>query len=171
MGIFDWLFGKKSKDSEVNDISIKKGEVKKKTKRKNRSNTKKLNVSSLYNKGDIIAIAIVYEGHLPEGYALDERNLASEIIDRAHQAGQLSGVMLSAHAGIRANRANESAWYSGSYEPVDDLPSMLNECLKDCHERMIANGEIPGPMELKTIQTKGWSSVASTVWVGMHIKQ
>lgn len=132
---------------------------------------KTTDVPSLYNKGDIIAMAIVYKGHLPQGYVLDERELASEIIDRAHQASQLSEVRLSAHAGIRARRANEAAWYAGSYEPVDDLPSILNDCLKDCRERLIANGEVPGPMPLKTIQMKGWSSVASTVWVGMHIKQ
>ena len=124
----------------------------------------------LYQENEIIAMAIVYEGHLPQGYTLDKYELASEIIDRAHQSGLPSEMRLSLHTAIRAQRANESEYYAGSYEPIDDLPAMLKDCLKDVHEKMIANGEIPGPMSLKSKQFKSWSSVASTVWVSVHIR-
>jgi hypothetical protein len=73
----------------------------------------------LYKKNDIIAMAIVYEGHLPQGYTLDKRELASEIIDRAHQSGLPSEIKLSPHTAIKAQRANEAAYWVGSYEPTE----------------------------------------------------
>ena len=125
----------------------------------------------LYNINDIVAMAIVYKGHLPQGYKLDKRELASEIIDRAHQSGLPSEIRLSSHTAIREQRVNEGAYYAGSYEPTDDLPSMLQDCINEVRENIIANAEIPGPMPMKSTQFKSWSSVASTVWVGVHIKQ
>ena len=125
----------------------------------------------LYKKNDIIAIAIVYEGHLPQGHVLDERALASEIIDRAHQSGLSPEFKLSPHTATMARRADESAFFAGSYEPVDDLPAMLNDCIRDVRRRIVATGEVPGPVSVKSMQFKGWSSVVSTVWVGIHIQQ
>ena len=118
----------------------------------------------LYKKNDIIAMAIVYEGHPPQGHVSDERELASDIIDRAHQSGLPSDFRLCPHAAIVTSCA-------GSSEPVDDLPAMLTDCLKDVRRRIIANGQVPGPVSLKSIHFKSWSSVVGTVWVGIHIQQ
>ena len=125
----------------------------------------------MYKKNEIVAMAIVYEGHLPQGYSLDKRELAGEIIDYAHQSGLSSEIELSPHAAISTQRINESAYYAGSYKATDDLPTMLQDCISEVRENIIANGEIPGPMPMKLIQFKSSSSIASTVWVGVQIKQ
>jgi hypothetical protein len=125
----------------------------------------------LYQKNDIIAMAIVYEGHLPEGYTLDKRELASEIMGTAHQHGLPSEIKLSPHTAIRAQRANEAAYYEDPYKPTDDLPTMLQSCVEEVRENIIANGGEPGLTEVKSIQFKTWSSVASTSWVGIQVKQ
>lgn len=125
----------------------------------------------LYKRNEIIAVAIVYEGHLPPGYELDARDLAGEVITVAQVSGMNAGWILSPHAAVRAQRANEAAYWAGSYQPADDLPKLLRECEREIRDRIIANGERPGPTQLKTIQFKGWSSVASTCWVSIHIKQ
>ena len=124
----------------------------------------------LYHKNDIIAMAMVYEGHLPQGHTLNKRELATEVIDRAHQAGLPAEISLSPHTAIRAQRADEASYWAGSYEPADDLPVMLQDCIAEVRGAMIANGETPGPMSVKTLQFKGWSSVTSTVWVAIQVK-
>jgi hypothetical protein len=125
----------------------------------------------LYKKNDIMAMAVVYEGHLPKGHKLDERKLASELLDRARQSGLPSHIKLSPHTAIRVKRANESAYYTGSYKPTDDFPAMIQACFKEVRENIIANGEKPGPVPMRAIQFKGWSSVASISWVAIQIKQ
>lgn len=125
----------------------------------------------LFHKNEIIAMAIVYEGHLPQGYTLDKLALAGEIIDKAHQLDLPSEYQLSAHTSIKAQRANEAAYYEGSYEPIDDLPAMLQDGIQEVHEKMIANGETPGPTAIKLIKFQSWSSLASKVWVGIQVMQ
>lgn len=125
----------------------------------------------LYKRNEIIAVAIVYEGHLPPGYELDERDLAGEVITVAQVSGMTAAWSLSPHAAVRARRANEAAYWAGPYQPADDLPALLRQCERDVRDKIVANDEQPGPMQLKTIQFKGWSSVASTCWVSIHIKQ
>ncbi len=124
----------------------------------------------LYQKNEIISMAIVYEGHLPQGHTLDVHALASEIMDKAHQENQLAEIQLSPHTIIKAQRADEQKFYSGSYEPVDDLPSILQECIREIRADMLAHGENPGLMGVKKLVFKTWSSLVSTVWVGLYVK-
>jgi len=60
-----------------------------------------------YQKNEIISMAIVYEGHLPQGYTVDVHTLASEIMDNAHWEVCLC-FWLRAHPGHRAGFARRS---------------------------------------------------------------
>jgi hypothetical protein len=123
-----------------------------------------------YQTNEIISMAIVYEGHLPQGHTLDVHALASEIMDKAHQENQLAEIQLSPHTIVKAQRADELKFYSGSYEPADDLPRMLQECIREIRADMLAHGEIPDVMSVKNLVFKSWSSLVSTVWVGLYVK-
>jgi len=123
----------------------------------------------LYSKNDIIAVAIVYEGHLPIGHQLDPVELAREVLEVARAAGLDAALQLSPHAAVRAKRADENAYYTREdYQPVEELPAMLKECLAEVNRKMIASGEMPGPANIKTLQFKSKSALAGTVWVGLH---
>ncbi len=125
----------------------------------------------LYKTNEIVAMSIVYEGHLPQGYTLDNSELALEIIATTHQSGLSSEIKISSHTAIRVQRVNESAYYAGSYEPTDDFPKMTKECFVEVREKIISNGETPGPMPMKSMQFKSRSRITSVVWVEVHIKQ
>ena len=124
----------------------------------------------LFKKNEIIAMVVVFEGHLPQGYKMDKRKIADEIITTAHQLGLPSNYTLSPKAALRVQRADEKASYMGDYKPTDDIPPLLQECIKEVRETIVANGEIPGPMSLKTMQFKTKSRDLSVVWVGIHVK-
>ena len=119
--------------------------------------------------GNVLAMAIVYEGHVIE--EPDPVAIAKELLTGFSEAGVLTGVTLHPHSGIRIQRADESAWYSGNYEPGDELPQMLNEGIGLLRDRLLAAGQTMGQVNARTVQLKGRSSVVSTCWVGMHILQ
>ena len=117
--------------------------------------------------GNVLAMAIVYEGHVIE--EPDPVAIAKELLTGFSEAGVLTGVTLYPHSGIRIRRADESAWYSGNYEPGDELPQMLNEGIGDLRDRILAAGQTMGQVNTRTVQLKGRSRVVSTCWVGIHI--
>ena len=41
----------------------------------------------LFKNNEIIAMVVVFEGHLPQGYKMDKRKIADEIITQTHQLG------------------------------------------------------------------------------------
>ncbi len=119
--------------------------------------------------GNVLAMAIVYEGHVIE--EPDPVAIAKELLTGFSEAGVLTGATLHPHSGIRIQRADESAWYSGNYEPGDELPQMLNEGIGLLRDRLLAAGQTMGQVNARTVQLKGRSRVVSTCWVGMHILQ
>ena len=119
--------------------------------------------------GDVLAMAIVYEGHVIE--EPDPVAIARELLTAFSDSGVLTGVTLHPHSAIRIRRANESAWYRGEYEPGDELPQMLNEGIGLLRDRLLAGGQAMGKVNVRTVHLKGRSSVVSVCWVGMHILQ
>lgn len=124
----------------------------------------------LFTKNEIIAMVVIFEGYLPQGYKMDKRKISEEIITQAHQLGLPNIYTLSPKAALRVQRADEKAFYMGDYKPTDDIPPLLQECIKEVRETIIAHGEVPGPISLKTLQFKTKSRDLSTVWVGIHVK-
>lgn len=117
----------------------------------------------LYSKLDAVAMAMIFEGHLPSGHELDERALAEEIFANNQQLGE---VRLSPHTVISARRT------SGQQDiQSNELPAALNNCLGSVRRKIATAGGVPGPMNVTDIQFKTWSSVASTVWVSLVILQ
>lgn len=124
----------------------------------------------IFSKNEIIAMVVIFEGHLPQGYKIDKRKIADEIIFTAHQQGLPGYYKLSQKAAIRVQRADEKAFYMGDYKPTDDIPPLLQECIKEVRDTIVENGEIPGPMPLKMMQFKTKSRDLSVVWVGIQVK-
>jgi hypothetical protein len=119
--------------------------------------------------GNVLAMAIVYEGHVIE--EPDPVAIARELLTAFSEAGVLTGVTLHPYSGIRIQRADESAWYRGDYEPGQEIPQMLNEGIGLLRDRLLAAGQSMGQVNARTVQLKGRSRVVSTCWVGMHILQ
>jgi HEAT repeat protein len=117
--------------------------------------------------GDVLAMAIVYEGHVVE--EPDAVEIAQELLAGFSEAGVLTGVQLHPNSAIRMRRADESAWYGGDYEPGDELPQMLDEGIAELRDRLLAGGQILGQVNARSVKLKGRSHVVSTCWVGMHI--
>jgi len=119
--------------------------------------------------GNVLAMAIVYEGHVIE--EPDPAAIASELLSAFSEAGILTGVTLHPHSVVSLRRADESAWYSGDYEPGSELPQMLNEGIGLLRNRLLAVGQSMGKVNVRTVQLKGRSRVVSTCWIGIHIIQ
>ncbi len=119
--------------------------------------------------GNVLAMAIVYEGHVIE--EPDPVAIAKELLTGFTEAGVLTGVTLHPFSEIRICRADESAWYSGNYEPGEELPQMLNEGIGLLRDRLLAAGQTMGRVNTRSVQLKGRSRVVSTCWVGIHILQ
>ena len=101
----------------------------------------------------------------------DPSVIAKELLGAFSEAGILTGVTLHPHSVITLRRADESAWYSGDYEPGSELPQMLNEGIGLLRKRLLAAGQNMGKVNVRTVQLKGRSRVVSTCWVGIHIIQ
>ena len=124
----------------------------------------------VFNNNEIVAMAVIFEGHLPQGYKIDKRKIADEIIFTAHQQGLPVYYKLSQKAAIRVQRVDEKAFYMGDYKPTDDIPPLLHECIKEVRETIVEDGEIPGRMPLKMMRFKTKSRDLSVVWVGIQVK-
>ena len=110
--------------------------------------------------GNVLAMAIVYEGRVIE--EPEPLGIARELLTGFSEAGVLTGVTLHPLSGIRIRRADESAWYSGNYEPGEEMPQMLNEGIGDLRDRILAAGQTMGQVNARTVQLKGRSRVVST---------
>jgi WD40 repeat protein len=119
--------------------------------------------------GDVLAMAIVYEGHVIE--EPDAVEIANELLTNLSEAGVLTGAKLHLYSTIRIRRADEVAWYRGGYEPGDELPQMLDEGIGELRNRLLSDGRFLGQVNARMVKLKSWSRVVSTCWVGMHILQ
>jgi WD40 repeat protein len=119
--------------------------------------------------GDVLAMAIVYEGYVIE--EPDAVEIANELLTNLSEAGVLTGAKLHLYSTIRIRRADEEAWYRGDYEPGDELPQMLDEGIGELRNRLLSDRRFLGQVNARTVKLKSWSRVVSTCWVGMHILQ
>jgi len=124
-----------------------------------------------FSTGDILCMAVVYEGHLPQGHVMNKRALAEEIIEVAHQSGLPEQIQLAPDTLIQAKRANESAYYAGDYEPKDDLPAMMDSMVNSLRGRVSAYGQTSGLLNTKQMVFKSRSNLVSTVWVSLMVMQ
>jgi HEAT repeat protein len=119
--------------------------------------------------GDVLAMAIVYEGHVVEDPNGEE--IARELVTRFSEANILKDIRLNPYSGNRIRRADEEAWYRGDYEPGDELPQMLDDGIADLRNHLQSEGQLLGEVAARTVTLKGSSRVVGTCWVGIHICQ
>lgn len=124
-----------------------------------------------FNTGDILCMAVVYEGHLPQGHVLNQQELAQEIIGIAHQSGLPGHINLAPDTTIQAKRADENAYYAGDYEPEDEVSGMLNNMVNSLRGRINASGQTSGLLNTKKMIFKSRSNLVSIVWVGLMVLQ
>lgn len=124
-----------------------------------------------FSSGDILCMAVVYEGHLPQGHILNQRTLAEEIIEFAHQSGLPMQIQLAPDTRIQVKRANESAYYTGDYEPKDDLTPMMDRMVNSLRGRVNAGGQTSGLLNTKQMVFKSRSNLVSTGWVSLMVMQ
>jgi len=125
----------------------------------------------LFKANDILCMAIVYEGYLPQGKQINNHDLASEILSNTHAIGSLNLVKLSDHTLISVQRANENAYYQDGSEPKDDLPIMIQNLQKILREKMLANGDPVNQITIKNLMFKSHSELAGTLWVQINVLQ
>jgi hypothetical protein len=68
-------------------------------------------------------------------------------------------------------RADETAYYQGDYEPMQELPQMLEKGITGLRDRLQAKGRGMGKVASRMVTLKGESKVVSTCWIGMHVLQ
>jgi hypothetical protein len=125
----------------------------------------------MYKPNDIICMAVVYEGYLPQGHLLDNISLAKEIIDTAHLQGLPKDIKLCPETVIKIQRVNEIAFYQGDYEPKDDLLPMTDTCYQIAREKYLINYYLGMKLNVKNMGFKTWSTLVSNVWVQINVMQ
>jgi WD40 repeat protein len=119
--------------------------------------------------GDVLAMAIVYEGSVTD--KPNRKEIAQELLANFLEAGILEGISLHPYTAIRIQKADETAYYQGDYEPVDKLPKMLEKGIIELRDRLQAKGQGLGKVATRMVTLKGRSKIVSTCWIAMHILQ
>jgi hypothetical protein len=151
MGSLRRLFGKRSESDQKGKKPIADA---------------KLDVTS---SGNVLAVAIVYEGHLPAGHQLDTLALERELTQGAVTAGVLQDAQISDLTVVKAQRVDEAAFYGGDYEPGSELPKMLGECVTQLRQKLVMAGHDLGQVEIRQVTLRGRSSIASNCHYSLMI--
>ncbi len=122
-----------------------------------------------FQENDILCMAVIYEGYLPQGHILDGRALAEEIMENAHRQGLPGEIKLTPSTVLNIKRANEAAYYAEGLEPKDELPQMLQETVNWLRTGLQAQGVDAGRLNVKEMAFKTHSNLVSTVWVGLMV--
>lgn len=149
MGFLRRLFGKRSESDQ-----------------KEKKPVAKLDLTS---SGNVLAVAIVYEGHLPAGHQLDTLALARELTEGAVSAGVLQDAEISDLAVVKAQRVDEATSHGGDYEPGSELPKMLKECVPQIRQKLVRAGHDLGQVGVRQVTLRGRSSIASNCYFGLMI--
>jgi len=121
----------------------------------------------LFKRNQIVAMVIVFAGHLPQQSTLGTRELAESILDQAHGQGVPAQYQLSPYAVIKVERANEM-----EDEPDNDyLSAMLKSCRTQIGSIDVDFTGQSGLVPMKELHFKTWSSIVSTTWVGLQVAQ
>jgi hypothetical protein len=119
--------------------------------------------------GDVLVMAIMYEGYVTQ--KPNRKEIAQELLTNFLEAGILENVSLHPYTSIRIRRVNEAAYYQGDYEPVNELPPMLEKGIIEIRDRLQSKGKGLGQVATRMVTLKGRSRIVSTCWVAMHILQ
>lgn len=130
---------------------------------------KPFKVRTEFDAGDVLAMAIIYEGHVV--VKPNRIEIAQELLTYFSKARILEGVHLHPYTAIRMRRADEAAYWEGSYEPVDELPQMLEKGIIELGDRLKAKGQGLGRVATRLVTLKGQSKIVSTCWIALHILQ
>ena len=122
-----------------------------------------------FQENDILCMAVIYEGYLPQGHILDGRALAEEIMENAHRQGLPGEIKLTPSTVLNIKRANEAAYYAEGLEPQEELPQMLQETVNRLRAQLQAKGVDAGRLNVKEMVFKTRSNLVSTVWVGLMV--
>jgi Ca2+/Na+ antiporter len=126
-------------------------------------------VKTEFAVGDVLAMAIVYEGYVME--ELDDLEIAQELLNNFSDAGIQEDVNLHPYTVIQMRRADELAYYQGSYKPEDELLQMLEKGFVELKNRLEAEGLGIDQAKTRIVTLKGKSRIVSNCWVAMQIVQ
>ncbi|MBV1709553.1 MAG: hypothetical protein KMY54_06820 [Erysipelothrix sp.] len=124
----------------------------------------------LFHPRDIFAMAILYEGKIPDNKAVTPSMIAREVVTALHQENKYIDDRLSFHAVIKMQRVEDYKFFgSEDYNPGSDLDDLLRSCMDEVRQMVITDDPLIEKVAAQMSRVKVRTSTLGVVWVGMYI--
>jgi hypothetical protein len=131
---------------------------------------KKEHFTRLFHPRDIFAMAILYEGKIPDNEAVTPSMIAREVVTALHQENKYTDDRLSFHAVIKMQRVEDYKFFgSEDYNPGSDLDDLLRRCMDEVRQMVITDDPLIEKVAAQMSKVKVRTSTLGVVWVGMYI--
>jgi hypothetical protein len=132
------------------------------------SETKKLNFKDLFQHRDVFAMAVLYDGDLPQNKSVTPSMIAREVIYSLHQLNELSDVSLALNTVIKMEGLYQ-LFSDDDYIPEGELSDMLQSSLEEIREIVDLSDFSFEETVASMMRMKVRTSTLGVIWVGMYI--
>lgn len=124
----------------------------------------------MFHHRDIFAMAILYEGPIPDVESVTPEMIAEEVLLSLHQDERYADSRLSVSAVVKMERVADYKYFSSEdYLPGADLDNLLGRCMDEIRGRVIMDDPLIQKIAAQMSRVKVFTPTLGNVWVGMYI--